>query len=116
MAWTDDQRAEAIAAYEAAEPTQENSQDIVSDIAESMDQSINGVRAILSKAGVYIAKGKSPSKAKSGGSARVSKADAYEKLFAAIESVGGEIDESIITKLTGKAALYLAGIITKVND
>ena len=55
--WTDELRAEAIEAYEAAEPTAENSMDVVKKIAEDMEQSPNGVRAILSKAGVYVAKG-----------------------------------------------------------
>jgi hypothetical protein len=114
MAWTDEQREEAIAAYEAAEPTQENSMDIVKEIAEDMDQSPNGVRAILSKAGVYIAKGKSPSKSSSGGTTRVSKADSQAALTGAIEAAGQEADSAIIEKLTGKAAVYLTEVINNI--
>ena len=115
MAWTDEQRAECIEAYEAAEPTADNSADIVADIAEDMGQSVNGVRAILSKAGVYIAKGKSPSNAKSG-STRVSKADSQEALAAAIEAAGQEPSDEIISKLTGKACVYLTEIIKNITE
>jgi len=113
--WTDELREEAIAAYEAAEPTSENSMEKVKEIAEDIDMSPNGVRAILSKAGVYVAKGKSPSNAKSG-TARVSKADSQEALTAAIEAAGQEASEEIITKLTGKAAVYFTGLIDAIND
>lgn len=114
--WTDELRTEAVEAYEAAEPTSENSMDVVKQIAEDMDQSPNGVRAILSKAGVYITKGKSPSKAAKGGTPRVSKADSQEALTAAIEAAGQEADDTVISKLTGKAAVYLAGIINALVD
>ena len=56
MAWDDDKKALAISKYEEAEPTPENSMDIVSQIAEEMGESVNGVRMILSKAGVYVKK------------------------------------------------------------
>lgn len=109
MAWTDEQKQEAIDAYTAANPTEENSMEIVAEIAEDMGQSVNGVRIILSRAGVYIKKS-SPSNAKTTGT-RVSKADAQDKLKGAIESLGAEVDDDIIDKLTGKAANYLADII-----
>lgn len=114
--WTDELREEAVAAYEAAEPTAENSMEIVKQIAEDMDQSPNGVRAILSKAGVYIAKGKSPSKAANGGTPRVSKADSQNALSAAIEAAGQETDSEIISKLTGKAAVYFTEVINKIVE
>jgi hypothetical protein len=113
MAWTDEQRTEAIEAYKAADPTSENSMDIVADIAADLEQSVNGVRAILSKDGCYIAKGKSPSKA-STGTARVSKADSQTALTAAIEAAGQAPDDTIISKLTGKAAVYFTEIINSV--
>ena len=112
--WTDELRAEAVEAYEAAEPTAENSMIIVKEIAEDMDQSPNGVRAILSKAGVYIAKGKSPSKSASGGTPRVSKADSQEALTEAIEAAGQEASDEIISKLTGKAAVYFTEVINAI--
>ena len=114
MAWTDEQRAEAISAYEAAEPTEENSGEIVKEIAEDMDQSPNGVRMILSRAGIYINASKSPSKASKG--TRVSKVDSQDALTAAIEAAGQEADDTIISKLTGKAAVYLTKIINNIVE
>jgi hypothetical protein len=114
MAWTDPQREEAVAAYLAAEPTAENSMDIVKVIADDMDQSPNGVRAILSKDGCYIAKGKSPSKAGGTTTPRVSKADSQEALTSAIEAAGQVPDDTIITKLTGKASIHLTEIINSI--
>jgi hypothetical protein len=113
MAWTDKERTEAIEAYKGADPTADNSMEIVAEIAEDLGQSVNGVRAILSKDGCYIAKGKSPSKA-STGTARVSKADSQTALTAALEAAGQVPDETIISKLTGKAAVYFTEAINSV--
>jgi len=115
MAWSDEKKAEAVALYEAGEPTPENSMEIVKEIAEELDESPNGVRMILTKQGVYIKKdpaASSPSKAS--GTARVSKADAQESLVAAIRDVGGEVDEEIISKLTGKAAQYFTKVMQAI--
>ena len=114
--WTDEKKAEVIAAYKEANPTPENSVEIVAQIAEDFEESANGVRMVLSKAGVYVKKAQAASGTKSsgasGGSGRVSKADAQEALIAAITDAGQEADEEIISKLTGKAAQYLTGVIT----
>ena len=118
MAWTDEKKAEVIAAYEAQNPTPENSMEIVSDIAEEFEESPNGVRMVLTKAGVYVKKAPATKAASSGGSTgggRVSKAAAIEALTAALTDAGQEVDEEIISKLTGKAAMYFAGVITAVN-
>ena len=56
MAWDDDKKAAVIEAYENAEPTPETSMEIVKDIADEFNESPNGVRMVLSKAGVYIKK------------------------------------------------------------
>jgi len=56
MAWDDDKRAEVVAQYEGADPTPETSMEIVKEIADSVGESPNGVRMILTKAGVYIKK------------------------------------------------------------
>lgn len=112
MAWTDELRQEAIEAYEAANPTAENSMEIVAEIAENMQQSVNGVRQILSKAKVYITKTPaSVTKGKPAATARVSKEASQQALIAAIEALGKEADEDIISKLTGKAAVYFTGIL-----
>lgn len=116
MAWDDDKKAQAISMYEEREPTPENSMDIVSEIAEELGESPNGVRMILSKAGVYVKKepaaGGSGTKSKTtkAVSTRVSKEDAQAQLIAAIEAAGKEVDSDIISKLTGKAAVYFAGL------
>ena len=54
MAWDDEKKAAVIEAYEAAEPTPENSMEVVAELAEEFEESPNGVRMILTKAGVYI--------------------------------------------------------------
>jgi hypothetical protein len=115
MAWDDNKKKRAVDMYQAATPTAETSVEIVKEIAEDLDESPNGVRMILTKAGVYIAKSPAASskapKAEGAG-ARVSKEAAFEKLRAAITSVGAEVNEEVVSKLTGKAALYLAEVIS----
>jgi len=118
MAWDDDKKAAVIAAYEEANPTPETSMEVVKEIADEFEESANGVRMILSKAGVYVKKTPAASgsgTSSSGGSSRVSKAAAQETLIAALTDAGVEIDNDIVEKLTGKAAQYFAGVITQVN-
>jgi len=110
--WTDESKAEAVESYEMANPTPETSMEIVKQIADDMGESPNGVRMILTKAGVYIKK--TPAKSNGGGTStgtRVSKAAAVEDLTAAITDMGGAVDEDIVGKLTGKAAMYFAGLL-----
>ena len=118
VAWDDDKKAQAVALYEEAEPTPETSMEIVKDIAEELDESPNGVRMILTKAGVYVKK--TPAAKSSGGSkgggTRVSKAAAAEALIAALGDAGQEVDEEIIFKLTGKASQYFTKVITAINE
>ena len=114
--WTEELKEQAVKMYEDAEPTPENTMDIVGEIANELEQSPNGVRMILSKAGVYIPKTPAKAKASSGGGGggtRINKAEALENLRSAIETAGGEVDEAIVSKLTGKAAAYFAQIIAK---
>ena len=112
MAWDDAKKKKVVDLYLAGEPTPENSMEIVKEIADDLDESPNGVRMILSKAGVYVTKtaASKTSTAKSG-TARVSKEDSQARLIAAINTIGATVDEEIISKLTGKAAVYLATII-----
>ena len=121
MAWDDDKKAEAVTLYEAAEPTPETSMEIVKDIAEELDESPNGVRMILTKAGVYVKKtpaAKSSGGATGGGAGgtRVSKAAAAEALIAALGDAGQPVDEEIIAKLTGKASQYFTSILVAINE
>jgi len=118
MAWDDDKKAQAVSMYEEAQPTPETSMEIVKDIAEELDESPNGVRMILTKAGVYVKKtpAAKSSGGSTGGSTRVSKAAAAEALIAALGDAGQEIDEEIIGKLTGKASQYFTKVITAINE
>jgi transposase-like protein len=116
MAWTDESKEQAVEMYQDAEPTPETSMEIVKDIAEELGESPNGVRMILTKAGVYVRK--TPAAKSSGGSTgggRVSVADAQEKLTSILSDAGQEVDEAIVSKLTGKAAQYFSGVIAALN-
>jgi len=120
MAWTDEKKAEVIEAYESANPTPETSMEIVKDIADEFEESPNGVRMVLTKAGVYVKKAPASggaTKASNGGSGgRVSKAAAIESLSAAISDAGQDVDQEILDKLTGKAAVYFTGVIAAINN
>lgn len=124
MAWDDARKQQAIDAYTNGNPTPENSMELVKDIAEEMGETPNGVRMILTKAGVYIKKDGAPSasssassgaksSSKASGSPRVSKEDSQAALIAAITAAGHTADTDIISKLTGKAAVYFTSLFTK---
>jgi transposase-like protein len=112
--WTDELREQAVQLYMEGHPTPDNSMEIVTEVADELGFSPNSVRMILSKAGVYVTKTPAAKKAASsgGGGTRTNKAAAIAELTAAIEKAGKEVDEDIISKLTGKAAAYFAGIIS----
>ena len=119
MAWDDDKKAAVIAAYEEQNPTPENSMEIVKEIADEYEESPNGVRMILSKAGVYVKKTPAAGSGTSSGGgsgSRISKVAAQEALIAALTDVGAEVDNDIVEKLTGKAAQYFAGVIGAINS
>ena len=117
MPWTDESKAEAVELYTNENPTPETSMEIVKDIADQIGESPNGVRMILTKAGVYVKK--TPAAKSSGGSTggtRVSKQAAQDALVAAITDAGAEVDEDVVSKLTGKAAQYFTKVLTAVAD
>lgn len=115
MAWDDEKKEAVVEAYKEAAPTPETSIEIVKEIAEEYEESPNGVRMILTKAGVYIRKTAAAGTSSNGNaSPRVSKADAQDELIAALTSAGQSVDEDIVSKLTGKAAKYFAGVISSV--
>jgi hypothetical protein len=91
--------------------------EIVKEIAEELEESPNGVRMILTRAGVYIKKAPATKSGGQGtnGTGRVSKQAMQEQLIAAITDAGQPVDEDIIDKLSGKAAQYLAGVISAIN-
>jgi len=118
MAWNDEKKQTAIDAYMAGEPTPENSTELIKEIAEDMQESANGVRMILVSAGVYVKKDATAStgtktKTAAGGdkAPRVSKESQIAELKAAIEAKGAEVDDEILSKLTGKAAAYFAKVL-----
>ena len=110
MAWDDDKKEQVVDMYEAENPTPETSMEIVKDIADEVGESPNGVRMILSKAGVYVKKETASNGTKSTGT-RVSKQAAQDALVAAIIARGYLVDQDIISKLTGKAAQYFTGLL-----
>ena len=119
--WTDELKAEVISKYEESEPTPENTMDIIAELAEEFEKTQNGIRMILTKAGVYVKKtpakssGGSASKKASAGGTRVSKEEAFTALREEIEGAGGSVDEEIISKLTGKAAMYFVEVIKAIS-
>jgi hypothetical protein len=112
--WTPELKQEVIEKYEAAKPTAETSTEIIKDIADEIEMSPNGVRMVLVQAGVYVKKeAAAPGKAKPATDkpGRVSKESAIADLRAAIEAAGKTVDEDILSKLTGKAAVYFLSIV-----
>ena len=115
-AWTEELKKDVIAKYEGAGPTPENSTEIIKDIAEEIEMSPNGVRMVLVQAGVYVKKEAGAASAKTTkaageGTKRVSKESAIAELREAIEAAGKEVDEDILSKLTGKAAVYFLSVL-----
>lgn len=119
MAWTEELKEKVIKAYKDAEPTPETSTEIIKDIAEEFEQSANGVRMVLVQAGVYVKKEATATTAAKdtkktsagGGTGRVSKEASIKALKDAIAAKGAEVDDEILDKLTGKAAVYLTAVL-----
>lgn len=110
--WTDELKEKAVKMYLDSGPTPENSMEIVKEVAEELDKTPNGVRRILSNAEVYVKKEAATGKAETGDKPKkVSKADAVAGLKTIIESTGQEVDDDVISKMTGKAALYFTTVI-----
>lgn len=117
--WTPELKEEVKSRYLAGEPTPDNSLEIIKEIADDIEMSANGVRMVLIQAGVYVKKpegaasGKTTAKKADGeGTKRISKESAIADLKAAIEARGAEVDNEILDKLTGKAAVYLTSVLT----
>ena len=117
VAWTDESKQQAIDLYTQQDPTPETSMEIVKEIADELGESPNGVRMILTRAGVYVKKNPSSGSSNGGstGGGRVSKEAMHNELKSAISDAGQEVDDDIIGRLSGKAAQYLAGVISAVN-
>ena len=119
MACTDTDKQNSIDTYTAGNPTPENSTELIKQIAEDMEQSANGVRMVLVQAGVYVKKDATATatKTKTGSATtgdkapRVSKESQIADLRALIEAKGAEVDDDVLSKLTGKAAAYFAKVL-----
>lgn len=116
MAWDDAKKAKAVEMYEQGDPTPETSVELVKEIAEELGESPNGVRMILSKAGVYVKSSKAETKTASKEDEEVkapreSKAEKHARLVNAIKSAGCVPDEELIEKMTGKAADYFSQLV-----
>ena len=89
--------------------------DVVKELAAEYDSSANGIRMLLSKAGVYIKKADAPKATTSTAPKRMSKEAAHQALSDAIESFGIEVNKEIISKLSGVAAQYLSTVLIAVT-
>lgn len=124
MASIDDDTKQAIIdAYLKADPTPETSMSIVTDLAQEYEASPNSLRMILSNAGVYVKKTAATKPAASSKTAssedkpaRKSKQSSIDELSEALRAVGAEVDDSIVSKLTGKAADYFNSVIRNINS
>lgn len=114
MSWTDEAKEAVVSRYLEENPTPETTVEITKMLADELDVTTNGVRMVLSTAGVYIKKESGASKDTADKPKRASKADSIAALTAAMEEAGHEIDESILDKLTGKAAQYFLKVFQEV--
>ena len=113
--WTDELKQEVVEAYEKRDPTPENTMEIVKEVADEFEKTPNGVRMVLTRAGVYVKKTVASSGGKAsgstGGTKRVNKAEAIDALKTKIAGLNQDVDEDICDRLTGKAAVYFTGIL-----
>lgn len=113
--WTEELKQEVIALYEQASPTPETSTEIIKTIADQIEMSPNGVRMVLVQAGVYVKKEASSKptakKESATGSKRIPKEASIAELREAIEARNAPVDEDILSKLTGKAAIYFLSVL-----
>ena len=116
--WTDELKAQVCKQYTDAAPTPETSTEIIKDIADEHELSPNGVRMVLVQAGVYVKKeagAAKPTKEKAAGSGegtkRVSKESAIAELRQHLEDTNKPVDDDILSKLTGKAAVYFLSVL-----
>ena len=100
---------QVIEEYLAGNPTPETTGDLINGLAAKHDKSKNGIVRILVLAQVYVTRTKQ--KAETSGTTKVSKADSLMTLTNLIDANELELDSTVIDKLTGKAAIYWAGVI-----
>lgn len=116
--WTEELKEQVIKQYLDKNPTPETSVEIVQELADEHGFTTNGVRAILVRSGNYVSKAKTPASAgkekKEGAAPRASKQAAVKELTDFLEEKELEVNDDIISKLTGKAAAYFAALLKQV--
>ena len=124
MDWTKEIKAEVIKKYQDANPTVDNSNEIVKEIADGIEGcTVNGLRLILAKAvddegnKVYISKNDSASgtngdKPKT---KRVDKAASIKALTKLIKDADITVDDDILGRMTGKMAVYITGVFKELS-
>mgnify|MGYP003573721886 CR=1 FL=1 len=120
MDWNDELRERVKKEYLAANPTPETTIEISAEISKNIiGSTANGVRLLLTKMkdedgkSIYIP---TDNKEKAAGTKRVNKADAIKALKDIISKNMIEVDDAIVDKLTGKAAVYFTTVMTKLID
>tara|TARA_R110000851_G_scaffold142629_1_gene281325 strand:- start:1400 stop:1762 length:363 start_codon:yes stop_codon:yes gene_type:complete len=111
--WTEETRSALIAEYLEKSPTPETTAAIVEELSHKFEATINGVRAVLSSAKVYVSQNTVKPAADDKPKKRA-KQDSLDDLTALFESNDLEVDDTIISKLTGKAAEYFITSFTKL--
>ena len=123
MAWTEEKKELVVSEYsdimkndyKTDEERANVTVEIVAQLAKKHGEAPNGVRTILNRANVYVKKVAATTAAatasKEGTTKRVNKAEAIKALTDIIELSGGTAEDEILSKLTGKAALYFTGIL-----
>lgn len=106
-----------IDAYEEASPTPETSMAIVQKLAEEFERAPQSIRMILTQAKVYVKSvttktTNKDSSAKEEKVGKKSKQASIDELKGVIKTLGQEVDDAILDKLTGKAAEYFITVLT----
>jgi hypothetical protein len=122
MAWTDEKRKKAVALYLEQNPTADTSIEIIESLVEELGETANGIRMVLIKEEVYVKK--APATAASAstegkvageGGKRVSKESSIAALTDKLNELNAPVDEAIIDKLTGKAAIYFLSVLNSIK-
>jgi hypothetical protein len=117
--WTPELKQEVIEAYKAQNPTAETTTQICEELADKYGKTVNGLRLILSKGDVYIATSAKTSTASADSGdkpKRKSKQDSLDELGALLVEHGVTVDDSVVGKLTGKAAEYFIGAFKHILE
>lgn len=116
-AWTEDKKAKVVEAYTSQNPTAENTAELIAKIAEAEGETVNGVRMVLSKAGVYVKiANKTATPSGEAKPKRKSKQESLDELTGLMEDHGVEVEDEVVSKLTGKAAEFFIKAINQVIE